>query len=295
MKKISSTKTLVIILALVFAFSLAACGNTTSDSAKDSTAGTGNTGALKGSITITGSTSVQPLAQDLADAFNKLQPEISIDVQGGGSTQGVVDATDGTSDIGTSSRDLAAEEKNSGLTEHIIAYDGIAVIVHPSNKITNLTKAQILGIFKGDIKNWKEVGGADKEIIVISREEGSGTRSAFEELMKLQETQGDSKVSLLSKKALVQNSTGAIKADIAGKENAIGYISLGYVDNSIKKVSVEGMECTIATVKDKTYPISRPFLMLTKGEPKPETKAFLDYIMSDEGQKIVGEKYITIK
>jgi phosphate binding protein len=304
MKKIINIKSLALILALVFAFTLTACGKVASDEGNGNTNTTsteasgntnGNEGSMSGTISITGSTSVQPLAQDLADSFNKLQPGVKIEVQGTGSTQGIVDATEGTSDIGTSSRDLADEEKNAGLTEHIIAYDGVAVVVHPTNKVTNLTKEQIAGIFKGDIKNWKEVGGDDKEILVISREEGSGTRGAFEELMKLEEKKDNGKISLLRKDALIQDGTGAVKANVASKENAIGYVSLGFVDQSLKKVSVDGVECTIATVKDKSYLISRPFLMLTKGDIKPEVKAFLDYVMGDEGQKIVGQKYITIK
>lgn len=300
MKKILNSKALLAVLALMFAFTFTSCGNTSSSDGSTTTAAgeatnAGNGGTLSGSISITGSTSVAPLAQDLADSFNKIQPDVTIDVQGTGSTQGIVDATEGTSDIGTSSRELKDEEKNAGLTEHIIAYDGIAVVVHPSNKVTNLTKEQILGIFKGDIKNWKDVGGDDKEILVISREEGSGTRGAFEELMKLEEKQGDGKISLLRKDALIQDGTGAVKANVAGKENAIGYISLGFVDESVKKVSVEGVECTVTTAKDKSYPISRPFLMLTKGEPSAETKAFLDFVLGDEGQKIVAEKYITVK
>jgi phosphate transport system substrate-binding protein len=292
MKKLFNSRSLVLMLAVVFAvsFLFTACGDTT-----DSSNNAGQAGSLKGSVTVSGSTSVQPLAQDLSDAFKKVESGITVDVQGGGSTQGITDASEGTSDIGTSSRDLQGEEKNLGFTEHVIAYDGIAIVTHPSITVSNLTKDQIVKIFKGEIKNWKDVGGPDRDILVVSREEGSGTRGAFEELLKLQEKKGTGMASLVRADALIADGNGAVKANIASKDNAIGYISLGFVDESIKKISVEGTECSIENVKSKAYPISRPFIMLTKGDMKPEVKAFIDFILSDEGQKIVGGNYITIK
>jgi len=157
----------------------------------------------------------------------------------------------------------------------------------------------LLKIFKGEIKNWKEVGGEDKEIIVVSREAGSGTRTAFEELMKVQkdaEKDGKTvKVSALYEKAQVAEGNGAIKQNIASKENAIGYISIGFIDSTLKTSKIDGVDATEANVKAKTYKVMRPFLMLTKGEEKPGTKAFINFIMGDAGQKIVSEKYITIK
>lgn len=293
MKKSKRSKSIIIAIAMVFTMSVlfSACGST------NNTAGTteSNSGTLSGKVAISGSTSVQPLAQDLADAFQDIEQGVEVDVQAGGSTQGVKDANEGTSDIGNSSRALAEEEKGWGLTEHIIAYDGIAVIVHPSNTVKNLTKDQLVKIFKGEIKNWKDVGGADKEILVVSREEGSGTRGAFEELLKLEEKQGDTKVSLVVANALIAGSTGEVTANVSTKENAIGYTSLGFVDNSVNKVSIDGIECSVENVKSNTYSISRPFLMLTKGDIRPEVKAFLDFIKSDKGQEIVAKKYITVK
>jgi phosphate transport system substrate-binding protein len=168
-------------------------------------------------------------------------------------------------------------------------------VLHPSNPVTNLTSEQVQKIFKGEITNWKDVGGADKEILVVTREEGSGTRSAFEELMKLQEKKDDKTISFIRSDALVGDGNGAIKANIASKDNAVGYLSLGFVDNSIKKVSLDGVECTVENIKNKSYAISRPFLMLTKGEVRPEVQAFLDFILGDKGQEIVGKTYITVK
>jgi phosphate transport system substrate-binding protein len=282
-------KAVVLMTAAVFSASvlLTGCGETAGSNNGGESAGT-----LTGTVTVSGSTSVQPLAQDLSDVFKEVEPGISVEVQGGGSTQGVKDASEGTSDIGSSSRDLTEEEKGLGLTEHVIAYDGVAVVVHPSNNISNLSKDQIAAIFKGEIKNWKDVGGPDKEILVVTREDGSGTRTAFEELMKLQEKKDDKTYSLIKADALVADGTGAVKANIASKDNAIGYTSLGYVDDSMKKISIDNIECTVDTVKSKTYPVSRPFLLLTKGELRPEVKAFLDFILSAKGQEVVGETYV---
>ena len=281
MKRTFKSKAIVVMTAAVFVVStlLTACGGSTGDGSK-------------GTVSVSGSTSVQPLAQDLADTFNEIEPGISVEVQGGGSTQGVKDASEGTSDIGDSSRELTAEEKSLGITEHVIAHDGIAVIVHPSNGISNLSKDQIAKIFKGELKNWKEVGGPDSEILVVTREDGSGTRSAFEELMGLQEKRDGKTFSLMRSDALVADGTGVVKANVAAKENSIGYTSLGFVDNTMKKVSIDNIECTVDTIKSKTYPISRPFLMLTKGELRPEVKAFMDFILSDKGQEVVGKSYV---
>lgn len=288
MKRTYKSKAIVVAAASVFTFSvlLSACGGAAADANND------GAGGLTGTVTVSGSTSVQPLAQDLSDVFKEIEPGISVEIQAGGSTQGIKDVSDGTSDIGNTSRDLTAEEKNLGLTEHIIAHDGIAVVVHPGNTISNLSKDQITKIFKGEIKNWKEVGGPDSEILVVTREDGSGTRTAFEELLGLQEKKDGKTFSLMKPDALVVDGTGAVKANVAAKENSIGYTSLGFADNTLKKVSIDNVECTVDTVKSKTYPVSRSFIMLTKGELRPEVKAFMDFILSDKGQEVVGKSYV---
>lgn len=285
----------VLALAMTSALLFTACGGTEKTPSGDGGNDGGNSGKLTGTVTVSGSTSVQPLAQDLADIFNETQPDVKVEIQGGGSSQGIKDASEGISNIGASSRDLKEEEKSLGITEHIIAYDGIAVVAHPSNSVTNLTKDQIQKIFKGEIKNWKEVGGNDAEILVVTRESGSGTRSAFEELLKLQETKDGKTVSLMKNDALVADSNGVVEANVSSKTDAIGYISLGFVKDNLKKISIDGVECTVDNVKNKSYAISRPFLMLTKGGLAPEVQAYLDFIKSDAGQAIVAEKYITIK
>ncbi len=247
-------------------------------------------------VSIVGSTSVQPLAQMLADDYSEKQSQVKIDVQGVGSTAGIKATNDGTCDIGTSSRELTDEEKKWNLKETIIAIDGIAIIVNPNNKVENLSKDQIVKIFKGEIKNWKDVGGEDKDIIVVSREAGSGTRGAFEELLKLEKKEGDKKISLVVDNALIAEGNGAVMANVAGKDNSIGYMSVGMVDQTkAKKLKVDDVEATEKNVSDKKYTISRPFIMITKGEPKKEAKEFLDYVLSDAGQQIVAKEYIAVK
>jgi len=305
MKKLVSCKSLLVLLVLVFAvsFVFAACGQkaeTPAPAAEEKKEEPKQEAAkLEGTIAVVGSTSVAPLAQDLADEFNKIEAGIKIDIQAVGSSAGVKAASDGSGDIGMSSRELKEEEKGWGLTEHIIAFDGIAVSVHPSNTVADLTTEQVTKIFKGEITNWKDVGGPDKEILVVSREEGSGTRGAFEELLKLDKKEKkDGKevtVSLVKADALIAEGNGGVKANIASKENAIGYLSLGYLDNTVKAVKISGVEATVENIKSKKYAIMRPFLMLTKGDMKPEVKAYLDFILGDKGQEFVSQHYITVK
>lgn len=251
----------------------------------------GCSGTTKRTITVSGSTSVQPLMEKLADAYMQSDKTISVEVQGGGSSAGIKAVIDGVSNIGMSSRELTADEKAT-LTEKTIAVDCIAVVVNPANTVTNLTKDQITKIFKGEITNWKDVGGADKTILIVSREEGSGTRSAFEEMLLLSKKDGANVISLVSNTALIGDGNGGIKTNIETKENAIGYVSLAFADNTIKAVSIDGVIPSTADVKNKTYPISRPFLILAKGQPTAEAKAFLDFFDSAKGQEIISKEYI---
>lgn len=288
MKKLLSFLLLVFIIATAFAGCLGANENNQQNQTQPPTNDQADpNNGLSAVIEVAGSTSVQPLAQSLADEFKNLEPGLQINIQGLGSSQGIKAANDGVADIGTSSRELKEEEKSWGLTEHIIAKDGIAVIVNPTNPVQELTKDQIAKIFKGEITNWSELGGTDNEIIVISREAGSGTRGAFEEILGIEDE--------VREDALIQNSNGAIKTDVSNKKNAIGYISLGYVDESVVGVKVDGVDASSENVQNGSYAISRSFLMVTKGEVKAEVQAFLDFIMSDEGQKIVAEEYIPVK
>ncbi|KXG75950.1 phosphate ABC transporter substrate-binding protein [Thermotalea metallivorans] len=286
---------LVLVLMLAMAV-LAGCGGKTeAPEGQQPAEQSQKEGKLSGKIVIAGSTSVQPLSDELAAVFREKYPNVQIEVQGGGSSVGVKSAIDKIADIGASSRELKEEEKAAGLTEYVIAKDGIAVIVNPANKVENLTMEQIKKIFTGEITNWKEVGGADKAITVVSREEGSGTRGAFIEITGVEgKDASGNKADLTTKNALVQPSTGAVKQTVANTPEAIGYVSMGALDDMVKAVKVEGVEATEENVKNGTFKISRPFLYLTKGEESEVVKAFIQFVLG-EGQEVVKKEYITVK
>lgn len=241
------------------------------------------------SITVNGSTSIQPLAEELSKAFSEKKPNVTVDIQGGGSGVGIKSAIDGAVDIGMSSRELKAEEK--ALKEFRIAVDGIAVIVNPANGVGNLSMEQIMKIYTGEITDWKDVGGKEGTITVVTREEGSGTRGAFIELAKIEVKEGDSKVDKTVASAITQGSTGAVMTTVAGDPNAIGYASFGSAKDKtdVKLISVDGKACTEENIYAGEYKISRPFLMLTNAEPAGIAKEFLDFILSNEGQEVVAK------
>ena len=245
-----------------------------------------------------GSTTVQPLAEKLAEGFMKLNPQVTIEVQGGGSSVGVTSAGEGTVDIGMASREVKSSEleKFPNLKVFTIAYDGIAIVTNPGIKLSGLSKEQVQAIFAGEITNFKDVGGPDAAIVVVSREEGSGTRAAFEELvMEYKDAAGEKKVKPIYEKALLQQSNGQVRTTVATTPNSIGYLSFGFLDESITPVPIDGVAPTVDNVKNGSYPIFRPLNMLTNGEPKPLARAFLDFILSAEGQAIVAKDYITVK
>ncbi len=280
-------KILVLLLAAVLLMAtLAGCSPADNEGTdKTGTAGSGN----GGSITVNGSTSVQPLAEELAKAYVEKNPGNTIDIQGGGSGVGIKSATDGVVDIGMSSRELKTEEKT--LKEFKIAVDGIAVIINPANGVKDLTMAQLFKIYTGEITDWKDVGGKPGKITVVTREEGSGTRGAFIELAGIEVKEGDTKVDKTIADAITQGSTGAVMTTVAGDPNAIGYASFGSAKEKtdIKLIGVDGKACTEENIYAGEYKISRPFLMLTQAEPTGLAKSFLDFIMSPEGQEIVAK------
>jgi len=236
--------------------------------------------APEASVIVAGSTSVQPYAEVLAEEYAILHPGSEIDVQGGGSSAGISAAKSGIANIGMSSRSLKEEEKNLWSVE--IAKDGLAVIVHASNPIENLTLEQIQKIYSAEITNWSEVGGNDAKIHIITREEGSGTRSAFSELVM-------EKIEI-TPKAIVQDSNGSVRQLVKGDPNAIGYISLGLVDETVKAVQLDGVAATHDNIMNGTYTLSRPFLFVAQSEPTGETQKFVEFVLSEEGQKMLNDE-----
>jgi len=243
------------------------------------------------SVTISGSTSVGAVMEPLVEEYKKSEgKETNLEVQQIGSSSGIKNTIDGTSEIGMTSRDLKDGEKQAKLEETQIAIDGIAVITNKVNKVKDLTMEQIKDIYTGKITNWKEVGGEDSPIVVVSREDGSGTREGFETIVGYDAEE-------LTSNALISDGSGNIKTTVAGNKDSIGYISLGYVDKDVSSVSISGVEATIDNVKAKKYPILRPFLLVNKPDGLSEKgQAFIDYILSEDGQKIVEEHgFVSVK
>ena len=249
---------------------LAACSN------EEDTADTQTGGSL---VTISGSTSVGPLAEKLAMKYEE-ENDVKIEVNQIGSSAGITNAISGVSQIGMSSRDLKQEEKDSDLQELIIAYDGIVVVAHPSNPVKDLTMEQVKQIFTGEITNWKEVGGKDMEIVVVSREDGSGSRDAFQEIVGYESGQ-------LIKNAIVASGNGNIKTTVAMNKHAIGFISFEYVDESVSTMDINGVQAKAENVLAGQYELSRPFLFVHKEDVPEAAKQFMEFILTPEGQKVV--------
>ena len=231
-------------------------------------------------IIIAGSTSVQPFAEVLAEAYMTLHPGIKIDVQGGGSAAGILATKSGTTDIGMSSRTLVGDETSLWSVE--IAEDGLAIVINPDNPIYNLTLEQVRDIYSGKTNNWSFLGGKKSEIHVFAREDGSGTRSSFESLVM-------GKTEIMAG-ALVENSNGAIRQLVADDPAAIGFISLGLVDKTVKALELNGVTATREHVIDGSYSLSRPFLFLTLKEPIGLVKDFIDFTLSEKGKKILNDQ-----
>ncbi|NVD08853.1 phosphate ABC transporter substrate-binding protein [Vibrio sp. JPW-9-11-11] len=252
--------------------------------------------SAKETISAVGSSSVTPLMEVFSETYMKSNSNVFIEVQGPGSSAGVKAAKNGSADLGMSSRNLKASEKEPELKEEVIARDGIAVVVNPNNKLSGLTAEQVTAIYKGDITNWKDVGGADKPIVAITRDTASGTRGAFEDIMKLKKKISGKKVSAISQRAQVANGNGALKTMVASNPYAIGYISLGTVDNTVNALAIDGTPASVDNVKNGSYKVARPFLVLYKeGKPSAETQKFLDWMLTPEAQELVEKKgYIAV-
>lgn len=236
---------------------------------------------LSGSISMVGSTSMEKFANALSEAFMEKYPKVTVTAEFVGSGAGIEAVSNGTADIGNSSRNLKDEEKAKGVAENIVAIDGIAVVVDPANTVEDLTKDQLTSIYDGTVTNWKDVGGNDAPIVVVGREAGSGTRGAFEELLKLEDA---------CKYSNELDSTGAVMAKVASTPGSIGYVSLDVLDDTVKALKLDGAEPTEENIKAGKDFLSRPFVMATKGEISEQSdlvKALFDFIYSDEGSELV--------
>ncbi|MDY2653740.1 MULTISPECIES: phosphate ABC transporter substrate-binding protein [Eisenbergiella] len=236
---------------------------------------------LSGSISMAGSTSMEKLSNALAESFMAKYPGVTVTAEFTGSGAGVEAVAAGSVDIGNASRNLTEEEKAGGVAENIVAIDGIAVVTDPANTASGLTREQLSGIYTGEIKNWKDAGGADQAIVVVGREAGSGTRGAFEELLEIEDQ---------CAYANELDSTGAVMAKVAATPGAIGYVSLDVIDDTVKTLSIDEVEPTVENIKGGSYLLSRPFVMATKGEISEQNEtvqALFDYLASDEGKALI--------
>ena len=239
-------------------------------------------------IVVDGSTTVGPIAKAFAEYYMKLNPGVNVSIGESGSGNGAKSLVNGVCDIATMSRAMKDKEKKSAEDagrlpiSNIIAMDGLAIIVHPSNPVQNLTIEQIRKIYTGEIKNWKELGGPDKAIVVISRDTNSGTYETFESMVMNKQKIADN--------AEYVGSNGAIRQRVSGTEGAIGYVGLAFLEG-VKTVKVENVEASPENVKSKKYPISRPLYMYTNGKPKEGTNlhGFLNLYKTKEGKKIIDD------
>ena len=258
-------KIICIALAAVMALSLVACG--------------GNNG-LSGKVATDGSTSMEKVIGALKETFEGENAGVEVTYNPTGSGSGIKAVQEGRCDIGLSSRALKAEEKEQGLVGTVLAYDGIAVIVNPENTVEDLTVEQIAAIYKGEITNWSEVGGMDAEIVLVGREAGSGTRGGFEEIVGVED---------LCQYRQELTSTGDVITAVSQNPGAIGYASLASVKDTVKAIKVGGVAPSEETVKDETYAIQRPFVLVTKeGTALTETaQAFFDFITSEAAREVI--------
>jgi len=276
-------KSMLLVLTIILTLTLAACGQSSSNNKTANSSGNSSTNSgkeLSGSILAVGSSALQPLVEQASHGFMDLNPKVSVQVQGGGSGTGLTQVSGGQADIGNS--DVFAAEKleaaaASELVDHQVAVVGMATVINPNITVDNLTKDQLVKIFKGEITNWKDLGGADQKIQIINRPSSSGTRATFEKYAlgtKTEDLAG----------AIQEDSSGTVKKLVKETPGAIGYLALSYLDGSIKAVKYEGVEPTEDNVANGTYPVWAYEHMYTKGEPNEIVKAFLEYITSDEVQ-----------
>ena len=232
-------------------------------------------------ISLNGSTSMEKMINAVKEGIEENYPELSLEPQFTGSSAGIEAVLNGTADIGNSSRYLKDAEKEKGLTENIVAIDAIVIVTDTQNKVNTLTTQQLIDIYTGKIRNWKEVGGEDLPIVVIGRESGSGTRSAFEEILNIEEQ---------CQYANEINETGPIIAKVQSIPGAIGYVSLDVIDETVKPLSIDGVQASEETIQNGQYSLQRPFVMATRGaisQQNENIQHLFQFIQSEDGQKII--------
>jgi phosphate transport system substrate-binding protein len=256
----------VLLPAAALALCLSGCGGTDRDG---------------GTVNLDGSSSMERVVKVLMESFRADFPEITVNYNASGSGAGITAALEGTVDLGLSSRALGAEELEAGATAHVVALDGVAVIVHPDNPLSDLSRAELAALFTGEISNWSQLGGGDAPVAALGREPGSGTRGAFEESLGIT----DSCVY-----AAEYSSSGDILGNVAANPNAIGYVSLSGVSDAVKALQVDGVACTEETVRDGSFPLQRPFLLVTRADAplSAAAQAFLDYALSDRAAALIA-------
>ena len=275
-------KFLTLALTAVMALSLlTACGSKNDNSADTNTDGSNTETTLSGTVSTDGSTSMEKVINSLGESFMAMNKDVKFTYNPTGSGSGIQAVSEGRCDIGLSSRALKDDEKASGLVETVLALDGIAIVVNPENPVSNLDVDTIAKIYTGEITNWKDVGGNDAEIVLIGREAGSGTRDGFESIT-------DTKDACQYRQELT--STGDVINTVSQNPDAIGYASLSAVGDSVKALTVGGVEATEATVKDGSYVVQRPFVLVTKEGTKlsPAAQAFFDYALSTDAASIIA-------
>ncbi len=276
-------KFIALLLAAVLTLALAACGSKNNDNANTDTNTNDNTStALTGTVATDGSTSMEKVIGALSESFMANNADATVTYNPTGSGSGITAVQEGTCDIGLSSRALKDEEKAAGLKETVLAYDGIAIIVHPDNPVSDLTIEQIAQLYTGEVTNWKDVGGNDAEVVLIGREAASGTRDGFESITGTKEK---------CQYRQELTSTGDVITAVSQNPDAIGYASLASIKDSVKALNVDGVTPSEATVKDGSYKVQRPFVLVTvEGKAlTPVAQAFFDYAASPDAAAIIAK------
>ena len=278
-------KIIALLLAAVLTLALAACGSkndTNTDANADNTNDDSTKTAITGTVATDGSTSMEKVIGALSESFMANNVDTTVTYNPTGSGSGITAVQEGTCDIGLSSRALKDEEKAAGLKETVLAYDGIAIIVHPDNLVSDLTIEQIAQLYTGEITNWKDVGGNDAEVVLIGREAASGTRDGFESITGTKEK---------CQYRQELTSTGDVITAVSQNPDAIGYASLASIKDSVKALNVDGVTPSEATVKGGSYKVQRPFVLVTvEGKAlTPVAQAFFDYATSSDAAAIIAK------